>query len=470
MIASFLFFLLLFVVVGAASVLYRKSNTADYLLAGRQVSPWLTALSAAATENSGYMFIGMIGYTYIVGISSLWFLYGFIAGIISISFFVHPMVRTESAKQGVVSYPALISQWGGRNFRLVRLLSSVFILAFLSVYAAAQLKAGGKALFVLFEWPEYTGALIGALIILIYSFSGGLRASIWTDAAQSLLMILAMFVLLVLVISSVGGTGEFIRALDDVSPTYLNFFPTDSPYGVFFGPLLFIAGWVFCGFGTVGQPHVMVRFMAMDDVAHMQRVRIYYALWTTVFYTLTLFVGLATRAFLTEAADFDPELALPTLARDLAPGILAGLILAGVFAASMSTADSQILSCSATLTHDLVPKQFHSLRLTRLGTVLVCATAFLIALYGEASVFTIVLVAWSALACVFGPILIVYSFGGRPSESTVIVMMMVGLAAMFAWRIFELHGDVFEALPGMLAGLATYGFSRLWDKNTSSQG
>ena len=467
MIASFLLFLLLFVVIGTASVLYKKSDTADYLLAGRQVSPWLTALSAGATENSGYMFIGMIGYIYTVGLSAIWFSIGFLVGLTWITFVVHPKVRTVSEQQGVLSFPALLGQWNGTNYRMVRLLSSVLILAFLAIYAAAQLKAGGKALHVLFSWPEYTGALIGVIIILIYSFSGGLRASIWTDAAQCGVMTIAMCLLVLVSIYAIGGIGEFISQLRAISPTYLNVFPPSPTFGPFLGPLLFITGWMFAGMGAAGQPHIMVRFMAMDDVAHMQRVRLYYIGWLAVFSVLTLLVGLATRVLLQETASFDPELALPTLAQDLLPGLLAGLVLAGVFAATMSTADSQILSCSATLTHDLVPPQHRSLRLTRLGTVLIALTAFLVALYGQANVFTIVLVAWSALSCAFVPLLLVYALGGKPSQTTVVTMMIVGLVAMFTWRLLGLHGQVFDAFPGILAGLAVYGITRLRKPRTS---
>ena len=195
---SFLFFLVIFAVIGALSMLNKQNTTDDYLLAGQNTKPWLVALSAVATNNSGYMFIGMIGFTYTVGLASIWLALGWVVGDFIASFFVHKKLRHVSEHQKCLSFASCLSNWHGTNFKIVRIIGGIVTIVFLGVYAGAQLKAGSKALNVMFEWQEYVGAIIGAVIVLLYCFSGGIRASIWTDAAQSCVMAIAMVFLTLL--------------------------------------------------------------------------------------------------------------------------------------------------------------------------------------------------------------------------------------------------------------------------------
>ncbi len=456
-VASFLFCLAGFVVIGVMSAMLHRHNTVDYLLASHSVPPWLVALSAVATNNSGYMFVGMIGFTYAVGLSSIWLMIGWITGDLIISFIVHKKLRVVTEEEGVRSFAGVLARWHhNQDYKYLRLVAGLITVAFLGTYAAAQLQAGSKALHVLFGWDYSAGAIIGAGIVVLYCFSGGIRASIWTDAAQSFVMICAMALMLFVSVSTVGGIGDFAAALGDVSPTYLNLFAENMTLGGFWGPVLFVGGWVFAGFGVIGQPHIMVRFMAMDQPEQMGRVRAYYYLWFSAFYAMTIGAGLAARLLLPEVDAFDPELALPTLALQLLPDVLVGLVLAGLFAATMSTADSQILSCSAAISRDFGIKKLRSYWLTKLATVLVTATALAIAVFGSGSVFILVLIAWSALGAAFGPLLIVYAFGGKPDEPLAVMMVLSGIAAVLLWRQLGLSEIMYEIAPGMLTGIAVY--------------
>ena len=328
---------------------------------------------------------------------------------------------------------------------------------FLGAYAAAQLNAGSKALFVLFGWEYGVGALIGAVIVLLYCFAGGIRASIWTDAAQSMVMLVAMALMLWTGLSRLGGWNAFQTALAGVSPHYMDWFPSNLSAGGIGGPVLFIAGWLFAGAAVIGQPHIMVRFMAMDDPDNMWRVRAYYYGWFTAFYGITICVGLAARLLLPESATFDAELALPTLAGNLLPPVLTGLVLAGLFAATISTADSVILSCTAAITRDFPYRGFRTYAATKGATLFVTAFALVIALGRNESVFSLVLIAWSALASAFGPLMIVYSLGQKPREGLAIAMMTTGVATVLIWRYFGLDQSiVYEVMPGMLSGLAVF--------------
>lgn len=449
---SFIAFLLLFVLIGVLSVKKRKKNSQDYLLAGQSVKPWLVALSAVATNNSGYMFIGQIGFTYLYGLQSIWLMVGWILGDFFTSFFVHKNLRIQTEKQKSLSFSDVISRWHGAHFKYLSVLSALITLVFLGVYAAAQLKAGSKALHVLFDWNLEIGAVIGAVIVVLYCFAGGIRASIWTDVAQSFVMLFAMIVMLIFGVMEVGGLSSLFVQLTDISPTYMNWFAQTHPWGDFFGPIVFVIGWFFAGVGVIGQPHIMVRFMALESPDLIQKTRAYYYGWFTFFFAITIATAMVARLLIPEIHNFDSELALPLLADSLLPDILVGMVLAGLFAATISTADSQILSCTAVLTHDLLPAKHQSYLINKMATLLMVCITLLIALYGSDNVFNLVLIAWSALGSAFAPLLILYVLKIKIPQWIACSMMIGGVGVMLIWRLAGLNNITYEILPGILTG------------------
>lgn len=463
-ITGFLFFLLLFVAVGLWSTRQQTVQENDFLLAGGTVSPLLTALSAAATKNSGYMFIGLMGYIYNFGLSAIWLVCGFLFGDLIAFCLVHKRLREATKQTNALSFAELLSKWNGGNYRKLRATIGFITLVFLSIYAAAQLNAGGKALHALFEWHPSSGAWIGAGLTLVYCMSGGLRASIWTDAAQSLLMMFAMLLLLGSAIHHAGGLSPFVGKLDQVSPSFLDL--GVARFGSIGATALFATGWLFNGLGVTGQPQVMVRFMALDDSKHMRKTGIYYFLWSSLFLSVTLVVGLASRLFIEKVGSFDAELALPTLAQTLLPGIATGVVLGGVFAATISTIDSQILSCSAVLSDDF--KLGKGLRAKRLSTLAVVVVSLAVALFAPANVFTLVIVAWSALACTLGPLVIVHAIGKRPTEVQALFMMFVGLSVVVVWRFLGWNQSLYEGAPGILLPLLLFSLCAKINKPGSS--
>lgn len=466
-ITSFLVFLLIFVLIGVASSFKSKKSNEDYLLAGQDVKPWLAALSAVATNNSGYMFIGMIGYAYTSGLQCIWLMIGWITGDFIMSLFVHKPLRQMSEKRKILSFGGVISDWHGFNFKKLRILAGFVTVIFLGVYAAAQFKAGSKALHVLFNWDISTGAIIGSVIVFAYCLSGGIRASIWTDAAQSFVMIVAMAMLFVYGVNAVGGLSEFhsqLAVLQDGK--FLSFWPTGLSIQNGGGIFLFILGWFFAGFGVIGQPHIMIRFMTVDNTDNMRRTKTYYYTWFVAFWALTILVGLASRlimppeafgAGISGVSEFDPELALPLMSQKLLPQILIGVVLAGIFSSTMSTADSQILSCSAAVTSDILPHKKLPLLATKFVTALVTLIALGIALWGPSSVFDLVTMAWSMLAAAFGPLLIVNVFGGRANERLSIAMVLAAILVTYLWRyVFEFSSSFYECGAGIIVGLLVY--------------
>lgn len=461
-VVSFCLFLFMFILIGVLSSRQKKETTEDYLVASRNVNPWLTALSAVASNNSGYMFIGLIGFTYRSGFEGIWITMGWILGDFFTWFWFHKRVRTRSEDVGAASVPTLLGAVSGEHRdRLIVAIAGVITFIFLGLYAAAQLKAGSAATEALFGWPSWLGATVGAVVVIIYCFSGGIRASIWTDAAQSCVMIVSMATLVVYCMMEAGGPASLMASLEAISPDLVRWVPENLA----FGAGLYVLGFIFAGVGTVGQPHILIRFMALDSVGSMQKARTIYFAWYTIFSLFAFAVGLYARVILPDlgaslegdALVAATERALPTLSMALMPGVLVGLMLAGLFAATMSTADSQVLSCSAAITQDVFPKFGESYAASKIATIAVTFMALGFALYASSGVFSIVLIAWAALASMFGPVLLV-RLANWPLPAWVgIVMMVAGLAVVILWGETSYADSVFKGLPGFIAPLCVYG-------------
>ncbi len=425
----------LFLLVGLWSMRRSRRTSHDYLTASRSVSPSLAGLSAVATNNSGYMFVGMIGYTYVAGLSSVWLMVGWIVGDLIASLAVHRPVRLMAQRRRAHSFSGLIAHWHGEERLMLRRIAGGVTLLFLTVYAGAQLSAGSIALETLLGWDAATGAMIGAAVILFYSFSGGLRASIWTDALQSVVMLASMAMLLGVSLESLGGFNGAREALGQVSPGYMQWFPED-----FGGSWLeiggFVVGWLFGGIGVIGQPHIMIRYMALDDVRSLNRMRLYYYGWFTLFYGATIGVGLLARILLDPAAGIDPERALLLLSEQRLPPLLVGVMLAGLFAATISTADSLVLSCSAALTRDFTRRPLDAYRSAKFGTLAVTLAALGIALGNNKTVFELVLDAWGLFASAFGPLVFLYAVGRDPGENRSVLLLLAGAAAFYLWSLY----------------------------------
>ncbi len=465
MVLSFLAFLGLFVAIGISSMIKSRGTKQDYYLASSSVSPALVGLSAVATNNSGYMFIGVIGYTYATGLASIWLMLGWILGDFLASTFVHSRLRKATGKTLEVSYAGVLSNWQGSQFVRLQRLIALISLTFLIAYASAQLVAGSKALHVLFGWPSAAGAVMGAVMVALYCVAGGIRASIWTDVAQSIVMIVAMGVLLLVAVDSLGGVSGAIDRMREVEG-FLDWFPQDLVLPGLAGGLIFAISWMFAGFSVIGQPHIMVRFMALSDSGRMRQARLWYYLWFIAFYAMATGVGMLSRIYLADTASFDAELALPTMALELLSPTLVGLLLAGIFAATMSTADSLVLSCSAAVTHDLLPHNIENTVLLKMVTILVTLGALVWALVNSQTVFSLVIMAWSGLASAFAPLLIVLCLGGRPGENASITAILIGLATALFWRYLGWQGAVYEGMAGMISGLLVLGLFRIFQRQS----
>ncbi|MFA7584796.1 MAG: sodium/proline symporter [Novosphingobium sp.] len=450
LVASFLGCMLLFLLVGLSSALRAKGTNNDYYLASHSVGPALTGLSAVATNNSGYMFIGVIGYTYVAGLSSIWLMLGWLLGDFLASLLVHRKLVMAARRTGDLSYIGALAHWNGGDMRLWRVLAALLTIAFLGAYAAAQISAGGKALHGILGWDRTTGAWLVAGMVLAYSIAGGIRASIWTDAAQSAVMMLAMATMFGAGILAIGGWEASLSQWRAI-PGFFDLVPDDLLLPGAAGLVLFVVGWMFAGLSVIGQPHVMVRFMALDAPQSMWTARLWYYGFFTTFYGLATGVGLLSRLLLPDLASIDPELALPKMALETLPPWLVGVVLAGIFAATMSTADSLVLSCSAAVTQDLAASPSTNMWLPKIATAAVTGLALFIALGGHSSVFDLVILSWSTLAVAFGPMALLFAMGRQLNQPGALGVTALGVSTALLWRAVGWHDAVYEGLPGILA-------------------
>jgi len=275
---------------------------------------------------------------------------------------VFKKLREVSEQQNAETVGEFLEPRKSKGFPWIKTITALITLAFLGSYAAAQLVASSKALHTVFGWNYYTGAIAGAIIVAIYCFSGGVRADIWTDAIQSIVMIVSLVLLLVSLLVNGGGIAPIWQQLGAIDSNLVKLFPSNLAWGF----MAFFGGWLIAGFGAVGQPHILTRAMALDSPDNMGLARNLKTLCGLINSLTAIMIGLAARVFLPElGAGGDPELALLYLSAELLPAGLVGLMLAGLFAAIVSTADSQILCCSAALTQDLFPKMAKSHKLAK---------------------------------------------------------------------------------------------------------
>tara|TARA_B100000902_G_scaffold368116_1_gene391249 strand:+ start:502 stop:2601 length:2100 start_codon:yes stop_codon:yes gene_type:complete len=454
-ILSFIFFMSIFAGVGLASVRVKKDTTDDYLVAGRGMSPSLAALSAVSTWNSGYMFIGFIGFTYTLGYPVAFLAFMSTIGQLVAWMWLYKFIQKEGNERGVRSLSSLVAEKAGAPEAK---LAGVLSVLFLSIYAAAQLTSGGKALFVMMGWPEVIGILIGFVLVVAYCYAGGIRASIWTDAAQSCVMLVGSTILCWISIQEVGGLSGLKSGLNAQDPALTNLLPPN----LMFGLSLWIAAFFLGGLSVAGQPQVVSRVMTLGNDKDRKEAMIWFFVWQTPFIVLMLIIGLASRVLFTES-DFDAELGLPMMAMETMPAIGVGMILASIFAATMSTADSQVLACTAAITDDIKPEWNQDHKTTKQVTIAVAAFATLISiggLYvpGGDSVFQLVVFAVYGLGGVFVPLLIIRWAGYKPDTTHSISMMVAAFSGVFLWTLLGYDGadGIFPSVPGMGAAFTTH--------------
>jgi sodium/proline symporter len=453
---SFVIYTAFIVLVGIYSGRLARRSDEDYLLAGRSLGPWVAGISASASSESGWVTLGLVGEAFTDGLITIWVLVGCLTGYTVNWFIMARPMRAESRRTGSLTIPDLLSARHPGSERAIRWVGVIVIASMMTGYVAAQFNAAGKAFHAVFGTDYVTGVAIGAAIVMVYTFTGGFRAVAWTDLLQGLLMAAALVMLPWIVISKLGGVGAMFANLSEQSRELVQL---DGGLTARFA-LGAIIGSLGIGLGYPGQPHVVIRFMAMKDESAIRRARIISLTWGMLVFSGAILLGLATRALFQELPD--AETALPIVAVDMLPGVLAGMMLAAILAAICSTADSQLLVAASAVAHDIIYKVFGREMPQRMrvlfdrSLVIVLGLLALVLAAGQVRVvFDFVLYAWSGLGAGFAPALILSLFWKRTTGRGVVAGMIVGLVVTVVWRnLTSLKAIVYELVPAFLLAFA----------------
>jgi sodium/proline symporter len=465
--ASFILYSLCVLGFGIYTARFVKHSSADFFLAGRGLGPWLAGLSTTASAESGWVTLGLVGTAFDVGVGAFWIVPGTLTAFLFNWYVIAGRLRSLSRAQGLITLADVLAEGApARPARIIRWLSTLIIVVMLCAYVAAQLTAAAKAFGSTFDWSYAAGIALGSGMVIVYTTLGGFRAVAWTDVVQALLMIGAVTVLPLVLVAQVGGLEGLWSKLVALDSDGALTDPLGGASGV--ALLGFFALWLGIPLGNTGQPHILVRFMAARDELAIRRAAWISTGWMLVLFTGAVLLGIAARAYYGELAD--PEKALPTAAVDLLPGWLAGMMIAAVLAAVCSTADSQLLVCASSISHDFWRRirgkaqseravlMTHRLTVLGVGTV-----AALIAWSESRLVFHFVLYAWAGLGAAFGPALILRLVWRGTTGWGLVAGMLVGFSTAVLWaEIPALKGLMYELAPAFALAALTIVVVSLW--------
>ena len=382
----------------------KTNSTEDYFIGGRGLGPWVAAISSAASASSAWTLLGVSGAAYAMGLSAVWLVPAVLFGYIFNWLWLAPKLQIKAAKEQTVTLTELLASGSGKFKKPIIWFCSFCIVFAFTFYVAAQFQAAGTTFASTFEVSMESSIIMGTTIILIYTLLGGFWAVSVTDTLQGILMAIASLVLPVAGLFAVGGfTDLWMQMHHTFSETQMQL--TGSHSG--FIAIAFIVGLMGIGLGQPGQPHVVNRMMALRDEKAVQQAKIIAIGWATIVIGGMLIVGWCAKVLL--AAEVNNEQALLEVTNMLFPPVVAGVIIAAILSAIMSTADSQLLVSASAMSYDVIDNKNSSKSLfySRLTVVVMCIISMLLALYAPEDIFSRVLFAWNALGAAFGPLLIV---------------------------------------------------------------
>ena len=451
---------------------YKKtSNTEDYFLGGRKLGSWVVSLSAQASDMSGWMLMGLPGAAYLAGLEAGWIALGLTIG----TYFNWKLVAKRLRNYTEVCNAITITQILGNRYRddknILRVICSLFILIFFLVYTASAFVSGGKLFSTVFD-ISYTAALLICVVVVVsYTFAGGFFAVCWTDLVQGILMFVAIVIVPCAAVVEMGGISATIARIEAVNINMLNpFIGMDGTYIALISVISSLA-W---GLGYFGQPHILVRFMGIADAKGIKKSRRIAMVWVIFSLTAATLVGMLGRVFLTEdLSQTSGETVYILMVLKIFPLVFAGLFLAAILAAVMSTADSQLLVTASAITEDFYKAKFRKnasekelMMVSRLTVIGVSIIAAMIAMNPNNTVLGLVENAWAGFGATFGPIMVFSLFWKKTTKEGAIAGIVTGGITTIVWRnLGTMFGGIFalyEIVPGfLLSAIAIYVVSKL---------
>jgi len=455
---TFIAYLALILVIGVYAYL-RTRNASDYFLGGRSLPPAVAALSAGASDMSGWLLMGLPGAAYAAGLSAGWIAIGLFTGIVVSWITMARRLRIYSYElDDALTIPAYLHRRFNMGHPYLRTVCAIFILLFFLFYVASGLIAGGKLFETVFDWDYRWAVVIGAAAVISYTLFGGFLAVSWTDVFQGLLMSLALVIVPVMVIQDVGGFGAGWDKLHEKVPELMYWMSDNTGQALGVVAILSSLAW---GLGYFGQPHILARFMAVRHPRDVPVAASVAAVWSLFGFIGALSVGLFGHLEIQQTLP-DGERIFMELVETLFHPVVAGVLLAAILSAIMSTADSQLLVSSAALAEDIYHVWFGRetspeamVKVGRWAVVALSLVAVWVAMDRDSKVLDVVAYAWAGLGAAFGPVLLISLFWSRMSGSGAIAGVVVGGLTVVVWR--QLSGGIFEIyelLPGFIFSAA----------------
>ncbi|MEZ9071135.1 sodium/proline symporter PutP [Vibrio splendidus] len=452
---TFIAYLIMMLAIGVIAY-KRTSNSTDYFLGGRSLGPWPAALSAGASDMSGWLLLGLPGYAYAAGFEAFWLAGGLLIGTWANWLISAKRLRTYSITTESLTLPEFLSRRFNDNSKLIQTISAFFILLFFLFYTSSGLVAGGKLFETVFGLDYTTAVIIGTVCVVSYTLFGGFLAVSWTDLVQGLLMSAAL--LIVPIAAMNGGLGQLSSDLHNINPELLTLWNDAKGEPLSAIAIISLAAW---GLGYFGQPHILARFKATRSNKDLVTARRIAVIWTALSMIGAMLVGLVGLIYVTNSGApklDDGEKIFMLLVNAMFHPVIAGILLAAILAAIMSTADSQLLVSSSAMAEDLykqiLKKDATSEEIVRVGrfaVILISLIALVLAMTPDSSVLGLVSYAWAGFGAAFGPAIVLSLYWSRMNRNGALAGIVVGGVTIVLWKQFTGGWfDVYEIVPGII--------------------
>ena len=481
-ILAFVIYLGFMIMIG---VMYAKKNnsSSDFFLGGRKVGPWMTALSAEASDMSGWLLMGLPGLAYLGGMKeAFWTALGLVIGTyLNWLIVAKPLRKCTIAFGDSITIPEFLTNRFKDKSKVLSTVSVIFIILFFTIYTASGFVACAKLFNSVFGLPYHVGLVLGTIVILLYTILGGYLAVCATDFIQGTLMFIACIVAAVVMVVVLGGPGEAMASVAAFSERAISGefgeamqgkFLANQNYGIV--PIISALAW---GLGYFGMPHILVRFMGIRSNKEVALSRRIATVWVVIAFIGTLIVGSLGTVYLPEIlSPSAAETVFSATIQKMFPAFIGGIFLCAILAAAMSTADSQLLVASSAFSQDifkgLIKKDATTkevLSISRIAVLIIAAVAFVLSLDENSSIFGLVSYAWAGFGATFGPLVLLALFWKGATAKGAIAGLIGGGVTVVAWHnipatVAPIFG-VYEILPAFIVCLVLAVVVSLFDKN-----
>ena len=457
-VGAFVAYLMIIVGLGVWSSRFSSRGVGHFFIGGRRMNRIVVALSAVVSGRSAWLLLGVTGMAYTMGASAVWAVVGYIVVELFLFLYFARRIRNFAGRYDCITIPDFFAARFDDRSGMLRMVLVAVILIFMLGYVSAQFVAGGKTFASSFHMEPFHGILLTAAIVFLYTILGGFLAVSMTDTIQAVFMLVSLVVLPVIIILDLGGWPAVVAALSAMDPGLVD------PVALGMGAAL---GFVAIGLGSPGNPHIIARYLSIGDSRQLKTAAVVGTVWNVMMGWGAVFTGLAGRVLLPEAAALpaeDTENLFPVLAQEYLHPVLFGAVIASIFAAIMSTADSQLLVAASSVVRDLYEKIWKSgeevsqrklvwMSRTVVGLLVAGAVAF--GVYAEDLVFWLVLFAWAGLGAAIGPTALLALYWRRTTAAGVIAGFVSGAIVTIVWYLVPVLNDMmYELIPGFAAGLA----------------